>query len=298
MVVGYNEAGAPKTKNVLAKSKKECLSKLKGLMEQYHDPISERIQPSMTFGAWLDLWYQNDSRPKLRKTTQQHYENLIYHHLIPSVGDIPLDQLTLGDLQQFFKRMKDCGRLTHTEQRGAGLSDRTVRSCHAVCQMALDKAVEERLIYRNPAVGCKLPSLKSKEMKVLTQQEIQRFLIQAKAEGMYELFLLDLTTGMRRGECCGLQWGDINWQERSIHIQRNVVKVTGEEIIVKDAKLLAGDWYVYFSLETGSLLQEFSGNVPGRRRCSMGAEDPRNQTRFPQRPRSTVHLSSVQTAAS
>lgn len=92
-------------------------------MEQYHDPISERIQPSMTFGAWLDLWYQNDSRPKLRKTTQQHYENLIYHHLIPSVGDIPLDQLTLGDLQQFFKRMKDCGRLTHTEQRGAGLSD-------------------------------------------------------------------------------------------------------------------------------------------------------------------------------
>ena len=58
VVVGYNEAGAPKTKNVLAKSKKECLSKLKGLMEQYHDPISERIQPSMTFGAWLDLWYK------------------------------------------------------------------------------------------------------------------------------------------------------------------------------------------------------------------------------------------------
>ena len=111
-------------------------------------------------------------------------------------------------------------------------------------------------------------------------------------------FKLIIATGMRRGKSCDLQWGNINWQERFIHIQRNVVKVTGEEIIVKDAKLLAEDWYVYFSLETGSLLQEFSGNVPGRRRCSMGAEDPRNQTRFPQRPRSTVHLSSVQTAAS
>ena len=111
-------------------------------------------------------------------------------------------------------------------------------------------------------------------------------------------FKLIIATGMRRGKSCDLQWGNINWQERFIHIQRNVVKVTGEEIIVKDAKLLAGDWYVYVSLETGSLLQEFSGNVPGRRRCSMGAEDPRNQTRFPQRPRSTVHLSSVQTAAS
>ena len=231
VVVGYNEAGAPKTKNVLAKSKKECLSKLKGLMEQYHDPISERIQPSMTFGAWLDLWYQNDSRPKLRKTTQQHYENLIYHHLIPSVGDIPLDQLTLGDLQQFFKRMKDCGRLTHTEQRGAGLSDRTVRSCHAVCQMALDKAVEERLIYRNPAVGCKLPSLKSKEMKVLTQQEIQRFLIQAKAEGMYELFLLELTTGMRRGELLALRWDDLDVTTGKLRIDKQVYPVGGKLVI-------------------------------------------------------------------
>ena len=89
VVVGYNEAGDPKTKNVLAKTKKECLSKLKCLMEQHHDPIGDGIQPSMTFGAWLNLWYQNDSRPKLRQTTQQHYENLIYHHLIPGVGDIP-----------------------------------------------------------------------------------------------------------------------------------------------------------------------------------------------------------------
>ena len=54
---------------------------------------------------------------------------------------------------------------------------------------------------------------------------------------------------MRRGECCGLQWGDINWQERSIHIQRNVVKITGEDIIVKETKTVAGDRYVYFSLD-------------------------------------------------
>ena len=62
---------------------------------------------------------------------------------------------------------------------------------------------------------------------------------------------------MRRGECCGLQWGDINWHERSIHIQRNVVKVTGEDIIVKETKTVAGDRYVYFSLEMESLLKEF-----------------------------------------
>ena len=43
--------------------------------------------------------------------------------------------------------------------------------------------------------------LLAKGRKHLTQEEIQRFLVQAKAEGMYELFLLELTTGMRRGNC-------------------------------------------------------------------------------------------------
>ena len=63
------------------------------------------------------------------------------------------------------------------------MADRSVRSCHAVCQMALDKAVEEKLIHGNPAAGCRLPPIKGREMQVLTQEEMRRFLIQAKAGG-------------------------------------------------------------------------------------------------------------------
>ena len=62
---------------------------------------------------------------------------------------------------------------------------------------------------------------------------------------------------MRRGECCALKWGDINQKERSIQIQRNVVKITGEEIIVKEPKTSAGDRYVYFSYEMETLLNEY-----------------------------------------
>lgn len=85
-------------------------------------------------------------------------------------------------------------------------------------------------------------------------------------------FKLVIATGMRRGECCGLKWSDIDWQERSIHIQRNVVKVTGEDIIVKDTKTSSGDQYVYFSAEMESLLREY------RRECEWETEahDERN----------------------
>ena len=203
VVMGYDEAGNPKTKNVLAKTKKECLEKLERLKEQCDGRRPTQVRPDMPFGVWMDYWYQNFSKPRLRPTTQLGYEGWIYNHLIPGLGSIQLNRLTQADLQQFFRTMKESGRKSNVQKRGKGMADRSVRSCHAVCQMALDRAVEEKLIHGNPAAGCRLPPIKGREMQVLTQEEMRRFLIQAKAEGMYELFLLDLTTGMRRGPSVG-----------------------------------------------------------------------------------------------
>ena len=80
-----------------------------------------------------------------------------------------------------------------------------VRMCHATCRSALQRAVQDGLIRTNPAEGCKLPPKKAREMQVLARDELQRFLIQAQAEGYYELFPLDLATGLRRGELLALQ---------------------------------------------------------------------------------------------
>ena len=108
-----------------------------------------------------------------------------------------------------------------------------VRSCHTTCRTALEKAVTEGLITTNPAIGCRLPPKKAKEMQVLTQDEIRRFLIQAHEEGYYEFFLLELTTGMRRGEILGLQWKDVNLDTGELHIRRQVVKKGAQTLISK-----------------------------------------------------------------
>ena len=204
VVIGYDEKGNPKTKNVLAKTQGECKEKLAALKEQC-GRTTDKLKPDMPFGDWLDFWYQNFSKPKIRVTTQLSYEGRIYTHIIPEIGKIPLNKLAQNDLQQFYARLKRGGRKRFVEQYGEGLSDRMVRSCHATCRTALEKAVVEGLIRTNPAIGCKLPPKKAKEMQVLTEAEITRFLIQAKSEGYYELFLLELTTGMRRGEILGLK---------------------------------------------------------------------------------------------
>ena len=235
-IIGYKDNGSPITKSVLAKSKTECLQKLKELKEnsiQITGKLPTRAKSSMSFGEWMDLWYQNYSKPGIRETTQESYETRIYKHIIPQIGHIQLDKLTQNDLQQFYTRLKKNGRRTFVEKHGPGLSDRVVRGCHASCRSALDKAVREGLIIKNPAIGCKLPPKKAREMQVLEQDEIQRFLIQAQYDGFYELFMLDIATGMRRGELLALQWDDLNFQTGELHIQRQVSKVKGQLTISK-----------------------------------------------------------------
>ena len=227
-VVGYDDKGLPKTKNVLAKTKRECQEKLAKLLEEVGGTKSEKICADMPFGEWMDFWYQTYLKPGLRPTTQLNYESTIYQHIIPQLGNIPLCQLSQKDLQQFYAYLKKEGRLVRTEQYGTGLSDRMVRMCHAKCRAALDQAEQENLIRTNPAVGCKLPPKRGREMQVLSRQELQRFLIQAKADGYFELFLLDLSTGLRRGELLALQWSDLDLDTGTLSVTKQIYEVKGK----------------------------------------------------------------------
>ncbi len=261
LVVGYKENGYAKTKSVTASTKTECEERLKKLREEV-GRRSERIKPDMLFGDWIDFWYQNFSKPKLRPTTQACYEGRIYTHIIPGIGQIPLCKLTQNELQQFYARLKKGGRKKHVEKFGEGLSDRMVRSCHTTCRTALDKAVTEGLIRVNPAVGCKLPPKKAKEMQVLTPAEIVRFLTQAKEEGYYEIFLLELTTGMRRGEIIGLKWRDLDLTTGELHIARQVIRVKGETV-VSQPKTKSSIRTVILAPDMVEILAELKAEVKG-----------------------------------
>ena len=232
VVIGYDDSGLPKTKNVLAKTKRECQEKLRQLTESMVGRNDRKVKSDMLFGDWLCYWYETHSKPTLRASTQNNYENVIHNHVLPEIGKIPLNKLSQNDLQQFYGRLKKNGRKRLTEQYGAGLSDRMVRMCHAVCRSALERAVRDDLLRTNPAIGCKLPPKKAKEMQVLDREELQKFLIQAQADGYYELFLLDLCTGLRRGELIALQWDDLNFETGVLTVNKQAYTVNGELQII------------------------------------------------------------------
>lgn len=131
------------------------------------------------------------------------------YHIIPGIGKLPLAALKKSDLEKFYAEQMKSGNLDRNGVGDKKLSGAVIRSMHTRIRCALDQALKEGLVNRNKAVGCKL-SPKKKEIEVLSHEEIARLLIQVKEEGFYELILLGLATGMRRGELLGLKWDDIN----------------------------------------------------------------------------------------
>ena len=210
----------------------------------------------------MDFWYQTYCKPGIKPYTQTTYEERIYKQIIPKIGSKPLNQITTGTLEKFYAHLKSDGRLIRREQYGTGLSNSVIRSIHAHCRAALEKAKNERLIRKNPAEHCTLPQKKSSEIEVLTPAEMQRLLIQAKyeTEAFYVMFLLDLSTGLRRGEVLGLQWSDINFETGTLNVIRQI-RYSGGELKIGPPKTKASERAIILPPPLVAVLKKYKSKV-------------------------------------
>lgn len=100
-------------------------------------------------------------------------------------------------------------------------------------------------------------------MQVLTPGEIQRLLIQAKEDSCFELLLLELSTGLRRGEICALQWSDLNFRTGELRVERQVHRVRGE-LAVSSPKTKAGNRSVILPAPVLSVLKAYKEAVSSK----------------------------------
>ena len=230
--VGHDpETGKAIIKNVLGKTQAEVKEKLKKAIEE-NVGIDYGRAKTYTVGNWLEVWYENYAKIKMRPSTYLTYHGYIENHIKPQLGKIPLNDLTTLHLQQFYKKLLAEGRVERIEaqKQPKGLSAKTVRNIHQIISSALKLAVEQRLIARNPADGCALPKAERKEMQTLPVEQLTSFLREAKDSGVFALYYIDLTTGLRRGELLGLKWSDIDLEKGDLRVQRQIGRIDGKII--------------------------------------------------------------------
>ena len=179
--------GKPIHKSVLAKTQSEAKEKLKQAIAEAEKLDMSRAK-FYTLGAWIKLWYEVYAEPRLREKTKDYYLNYIDNHIIPELGNTPLEKLTTIQIQKFYNDLQKSGRIqryTHIKLKDKGLSTRVVRGIHTLLNNCLEQAVAERLILANPAKGCRLPKLEKREMKILPEDKIGPYLAEAERRGLY-----------------------------------------------------------------------------------------------------------------
>lgn len=217
-------------KNVLAKTQKECKEKLAQAIEK-NGKVDVVRSGKYTVAEWVRLWFETYSKPSIREQTAYYYNNYIEKHIVPGIGGIKLDKLTTLQIQQFYNKLKTSGRVQryeHIKLKDKGLSNRFIHGIHGVLRSALEQAKKEKLITDNPAEGCKLPKIEKKEMKVLLPEQIGAYLQEANRRGLLPAYYLELTSGLRRGELLALLWTDLDVENMTISVTKQVNRINGQ----------------------------------------------------------------------
>jgi integrase len=184
------------------------------------------IEPaSMPLNEFLDRWLDEIAKNKLRERTFDNYESLLNCHVREKIGAKRLSDIQAYEVQKLYNDMKK-----------ASYSPKTIRHVHNVLSSAFKQAVKWKMLMQNPCDLCELPRMEKVEMKYFNPKETAHFLEAAKDDKYFAVFLLAIETGMRPEEYLGLQWRDIDFNNKVLSVRRALVVKKGGGFIFTEPK--------------------------------------------------------------
>ena len=178
---------------------------------------------AVTVQMYLEQWLSVVAKSNVRPSTWGHYD-LCVRRMVPLIGKVRLEALTANNVRA----------LEGTLSTSKKLSARTVRHCHAVLHHALNEAVKQGVIARNPTRDVTAPRVVREELCTLSRYQVKQLFAISKGTRWHAVWALLIATGMRLGEATALRWQDIDFArgvatiQRSLQRQRAIGLVFGE----------------------------------------------------------------------
>ena len=256
IVVGHKDDGTPIFRYVFGKTQRELTKKLHAKILEFRGvELSE--ESAMTLAEWLERWLIEYKENELRPRTLEKYRRAVECYINPRLGDKKISFITTNDVQKMYVDIKENGRISGVDKCGTSLSDSVVRGVHMILHQALDTAVKQRLISRNPTKGTTIPKKSRGDLKVLNKEELDRFLAEVDKDEIWrDFFYTELTTGLRRGEICGLKWSDFHEKNGTLTIQRSASAKSGGGVEIGETKTETGKRIIYLPESTVKMLKK------------------------------------------
>ena len=206
---GKNEQGKPKFQYVFGHSRQEVQDKITEIRRQ-----EQSESCSETISNLFESWYQSNKH-RIKESTGANYLMKANKHILPFFGNTAIDSVTDKEISSFIDR-----------KLKQGLSNRYVSDIIVLMKSVFKYAVKIYHIF-NPLDGISLPKKKKAEITLLDENEQQK-LQQYIAENPNRTTMgvaLSMSTGIRIGELCALQWKDIDLEKRILTVRKTMQRI-------------------------------------------------------------------------
>ena len=256
IVVGHKENGDSIFRYVYADSQKELTAKLHQNIDAYRG-VELTDQSKMSLSEWLGKWLDERMVGTIRNHTLEGYRQDINNHVDPYLGQKQLSKITPSDLNDLYTFLLERGRIAKGQNCAPGLAPATVHGIHTILHHALKTATEEGLIPSNPASKVVPPKIANRSKGILNNEQLDTLMKAiAKDELWHDFFYTELTTGLRRGELCGLKWEDFDSKAGTLKICRTIRSGKGGTLEAGDTKTYAGKRTILLPRSTIRLLRK------------------------------------------
>lgn len=183
------------------------------------------IPRALTVAQWLDEWMKTTAVINRAVTTVYGYQKMIDNHIVPAIGDIPLQELKPQHLQRYYAMLI----------QEKGLSSNTAHKHHDLLNLTLKRAVIQGLLNVNPAERVEVPKKIIPEIHFYTQAELEKLFQLVTGTRLEVMVLLAGYLGLRREEILGLTWDCVSFSQRTLAI-KTVRTAAGSTVVTKGPK--------------------------------------------------------------
>jgi integrase len=172
----------------------------------------KKITVNELFNEYLEL-----REVECAEKTVERYKEIFDLHVRPAFGTHQARRLSADQIEKHLASL-----------RRSGLSDRTVHHVFTVWKAAFRWAEQKQKILRSPFISVDAPKVAPREARYLTPEEADKLLDAARGTPWYAPLVIALTTALRRGEVCGLQWDAVDLDARVIVVRASLTDAYGK----------------------------------------------------------------------
>lgn len=218
------------------KTKKDAERWVTDTLDKKHKGFIISNESNILFKDFIDKWFYEYKIHTISTNTIANYISRLNTHIIPKLGHYKLNEITNMTVQNFYNQLINQGQKSSSAKKIL----ETLSNC-------LRYAYKNKLIYTIPTDIQKI-SIEKTRIEFWDKKHVDFFLKKIKGSYLYTPILLELMTGLRIGELCGLRWYDIDFRNNFISIKNQIIIDKNNRELIFTQKLKTNTSYRKISI--------------------------------------------------